>query len=85
MLNLNLNTSYKQDRFFKTLPKKSLEFALNKKDDTIIFNLNFVLLLVKVNPVLKKQNCKKDVLIACNSSYIQIVFILLIKVVAFYI
>lgn len=50
-----------------------------------MFNLRFILLLIKVNRILKKQNNKKDILVICNFDYIKIIFVLLIKVIAFYI
>ena len=38
--------------FFKILLKKNLEFTLNKRDNIIIFNLSFMLLLAKIDSVL---------------------------------
>lgn len=54
LLNFGLNTSYKQDEFFKALIETILEFALNEQDNSIIFNLNLVLLSTKVNLISKK-------------------------------
>ena len=67
------------------LLKKNFEFISNRKNSTIAFNLGFMLLLEKTDSILKKQSCKKDMLLACSSYYIKIILILLIKVLAVYI
>lgn len=67
------------------LAKKNLKFSLNKQDNTIIFNLSFVLLPTKINLILKKQDQKKNILVAYGSGHIKIIFLLVIKVIAFYI
>lgn len=64
LFNLNPDTNYKQGEFYKVLAKKCLEFALNKQDSSVIFNLSLVLLLAKVDLILEKQSCKKDTLMA---------------------
>lgn len=45
LLTLDLDASHKQDRFSKTLSKKSFVFGLSRRDNIIAFNLSFVLLL----------------------------------------
>lgn len=40
-----------------------------------------MLLLTKVDIILKKLNYKKDTFIACNFSYFKIIFILLIIII----
>ena len=44
-----------------------------------------MLLLVKVNLILEKQGCKKDMLVACGSGHVMIFFTLFTKVVILYI
>lgn len=85
MLNLDLNINYKYNRFLKILLEKSLKFVLNKKNNIIVFNLRFVLLLVEMNLILKKQSHQKDAFIICDISRIKIIFVLLSNMVVFYI
>ena len=54
MINFSPDASCKRSKFFKTLLEKRLKFALSRKNNTITYNLSFVLLLVEVNLVLKK-------------------------------
>lgn len=84
-LDFNLNAGYKSSRFFKNLLEKSFEFVLSEKDNTVIFNMDFLLLSVKVDLIPKKQGCKKNTLGACNTGYIKIVFTLPKKVIALYV
>ena len=65
--------------------KKVFKFILNKKSNLIIFNLSFLLFLAKFYFSLEKLNYKKDILIVYNINYFKIAFILLIKVIIFYI
>ena len=50
----------------------------------MIFNLSFVLLSAKIDPSLKKQGYKKNLLIAYVFGYIKISFVLIIKIIVFY-
>lgn len=50
--------------------EKSLKFILTKKDKIVIFDMNFVLLLAKINLVSKKQSYKRDALILYSSNRI---------------
>ena len=84
-LNLGLDASYKRGGFSKTLLKKSLEFVLNKGNGIVTFNLSFVLLLAKVNPISKKRGCKRDAFVACSFGRIEMVLTLLTKIIALYI
>lgn len=84
-LDFNLDISYKQCRFLKTLLKKDFEFVLSNRDSIIAFYLSFVLLLAKIDFILEEQDYKKDELAAYDTSCIKIIFALLIKVVIFYI
>ena len=81
-LDLGPDVSYKQGEFSETLLKEGLKFVLNIGDSIIVFNLRFVLLPAKVNPVLKKQGCKRDAFVACGSGRVKMIFTLLIKVIA---
>lgn len=61
LFNFILDIIYKYGKFSKTLLKKSLEFILSKKVDFILLFLIFMLLSSKIDPILEKQSCKKDV------------------------
>lgn len=84
-LNLSSNIDHKQNKFLKILLKKNLEFVVSRGNDTIVFNLSFVLLLAKVNLIPKEQDYKKDALVAYSTICIKIIFTVLTKVVALYI
>lgn len=84
MFNRNLDASYEQDRLSKTLWKKGFTFILNRKDNIVAFNLSLVLLSAEINLVTEKRGCKKSILVAYGSSYIKIVFTLLIKIISLY-
>lgn len=85
LLNLSSDAIYKCNRFSKIILEKSLKFISNKKNYIVAFNLSFVLLSVKVNPILEKQDYKKDALVAYGTSHIKIILILLTNVIVFYI
>lgn len=59
LLNLSLDTSYKYKRFSKVLLKKRFKLVLNKRNNTVAFNLNLVILSTKINLILEKKDCKK--------------------------
>lgn len=84
-LNLDLNAGYKWYGFFKILLKKNFKFISNRKDYIVAFNLGFMVLLIEVDFILKKKSRKRDILVICDTGYIKIIFILLIKAIAFYI
>lgn len=46
-LNFGPDAGYKQNRFLKTLPKKSFELVLSRRSSIVGFNLSFVLLSSK--------------------------------------
>lgn len=79
-----LDISYKWYKFSETLLEKGIQFVPSKGSGIIALNLGFILLLAEVDPILKKQGYKKDVLVACSTSRIKIVLVLLTKVVALY-
>lgn len=81
LFNFALNTSYKDNKFSKTLLEKGLKFILSKG---VTFNLYLILLLAEVDFILEKQGCKGDALVTFSISYIEIVLVLLIKVVTLY-
>lgn len=85
MFNLSPDASYEQNRLFKTLLKKRLEFDSNRKNDTIAFNLSFILLPIKINFIRKNQGYKKNEWIICSTDYIKITLKLLTKIIASYI
>lgn len=82
-LNFGSNACYKQDKFSETLPKKGLELVPSKKS-TIAFDLGFVLLQVKIDPIAKKQSCKRNVFRAYGTGRIKIILALPTKVIALY-
>ena len=50
--------------------EKSLKFILTKEDRIATFDMNYVLLLAKINLVSKKQSCKGDALILYGFDHI---------------
>lgn len=84
-LDFSPDACYKGGRFSKTLLKEDFEFVSSKKDSTDTFNLSFVLLPAKIDPIPEKQSCEGDALRIRNINHIKIVLILSIKVVALYI
>lgn len=83
--NLILDDFYKRGRFVKTLIEKSSEYILFKVNNLILLNLSLILLLAEINPIIKKQSWKKNVLMAFITSCIKMVLALLTKIVALYI
>lgn len=82
--NLCPDLSHKRGRFSTTLSKTSLKFVPSKKDNTVVFNLSFVLLLLDLNPNGKKQGRKGDAFWACGTGCIKMVFTLLTEIVVFH-
>lgn len=82
-LNFNLDASLKQNEFSKILLEKTLEFVSNRRDSIIAFKLDLVLLLAKVDLILKKQDCKKNVLVVYSNSNVKMIFALSINIIAF--
>lgn len=76
LLNLGSDAGYKQGRFSEILPEKSLEFVLSKESNIVAFNLNLVLLSLKIDSILEKQSCKRDALVAYSTSHIKIILAL---------
>lgn len=85
IFNFSLDTGYKCGRFFKTLLEKSFKFVLNWRDCIVMFISSFILLLTKVNLILERLYCKIDAFMAHCTSRIEIILVLLIAIVAFYI
>lgn len=54
LLNLSLDICYKNSKFLKTLLEKSLKFVSNNEDSILAFYLSFILLLAKIDLILKK-------------------------------
>ena len=84
-LNLNPDISHKQGRSSKTLLEEGFEFVSSKRYGIVAFNLRFVLLLAEVNPISKKQSCKKDAFVTCGSGRVEIILTLLIEIIALHI
>lgn len=53
-LNLSLDANHKSGKFTKVLPKKGLEFILNRRNNIIAFKLGLMLLPMEVNLILEK-------------------------------
>lgn len=85
LLDFSLDIGYKNGGSFEILLEKSLEFVLNRRNGTIIFNFSLVLLLIKVDPISEKQSCKKNTLGACSIGCIKIIFAQSKKVIALHI
>ena len=83
-LDLGPDASYKRDRFSKTLPEKGLKFVLSRRNNIVAFNVNFVLLLIEVNPILEEQSRKGDMFVACGSGCIKMILTLLTETIALY-
>lgn len=69
--------------FSRLCQKKTLNYFPNRRKSTIAFNLGFVLLLAKVNPIPEEQSRKNDVLVSCGINCIKMILILLTEVIAF--
>lgn len=52
--NFVLDTIYKYSKFFKALLEKSLEFFPGEKGSPVLFFLRFMLLLLKIDFIIKK-------------------------------
>lgn len=85
LFNFNPDVCQKYNRFSKTLSKKDIKFGLYKRNNTIIFNLSFVLLQAEINHITKKQNCKKDAFRPYRIGCVEIILTLLAKIVSLYI
>lgn len=82
--NLAPNIIYKCGRFFKILLEKGLKLISSYEFGSILFFFYPILLLSKIDPISKKQGCKKDAFIAYSSSHFEIVLALLAKIIIFY-
>lgn len=65
--------------------EKGLKFILSRRNGTVAFNLNLVLLLIEVDPIAEEQSCKKDAFKNCSISCVKMIFALSAEVVSFYI
>lgn len=83
-LDLGLDASDEQIGCFEALVEKNLEFAPNRGDSIITFNLSLVLLPAEVDFVLEEQGHKRNALVARGSGCVKMVLALSTKVVALY-
>lgn len=83
-LNLGLDISYKQGEFSITLPDKGLKFVPSKKNDTVVFNLDFMLIPAEIDFILEKRDYKGDTLKVNDTGAIKIIFALSIEIVTYY-
>lgn len=58
-LDLSLDASHENNGFSKALLKKDLKFIPIRRDGTIAFNLDLMLLPAGVDPISKEQGCKR--------------------------
>lgn len=79
--NFNLDVIFKYNRFFKILLKKGFKFVLYKKINFILLHLSLVLLLAKVDFIIKEKSNTKDTFVAYSITSIEIILALLMKVV----
>lgn len=84
-LNFTLNIVHKHSKFSQIFPEKGLKFILWKKSGFVLVGIGFMLLLIEVNLIPEKQNCKKNAFVAFGSSDFKIVFTLSTKIILFYI
>lgn len=82
LLNLCLDADHKQGRFPKTLLEKDFEFILSRKGHTISFDLDFMLLPAKIDPVTKQRSRKEHALRAHSIGRVKIILLLSTKIVA---
>lgn len=85
LLDLNLDVSHGGGGSSKVLLEKAFEFISNKRDDTIAFNLDLLLLPTKVDFILEERDCKKNVLRAYSISCVEMIFALLAEIVVLHI
>lgn len=83
-LNLSLNINDKQCRFFKTLLEKNFELFPSSRNGTITFHVSYMLLPAKVDLILEKQGCKKNLFGAYSINYIKKILAFSTEVVIFY-
>lgn len=67
------------------MPEKSFEFILIKKENTVAFNLSFVLLLAKIDFILEEQNSKENAFRARSIGCLEKILTLLTKIISLYI
>lgn len=66
------------------MSKKGLKFVLYEESNSVLLNPSLMLLVAKIDLILKKQSRKKDMLIAHDTGYIKMIFALLIKIITLY-
>lgn len=76
---------YNKSRLAKTFPQRNLKFIPRQKNGPFAFNLGLMFLPKEINPILKEQGCKRYALMIFDFNNLEIVFILLRKVLSFYI
>lgn len=76
---------HKHGRFSKVFLKKGFKLVQSQKNSFIIFDSGLILLPAKVDLIPKKQDCKKDAFMIFGFSSFEKVFVLLTKVVTFYV
>lgn len=64
---------------------KSFKFVLGEGNNPITFNPSLILLPTKVDFILEEQDYKRDAFLAFDFSSFEIVFVLPIEVITFYI
>lgn len=84
LFNLNPDVIHKHSGFCKTFFEKNLEFVFIRESSPVMFDLGFILLSAKVNPISKERGCKKDAFVAFSPHNFEIVFVLLTKVILFH-
>lgn len=84
LLDFYPNISHKSSKFSKTLLEKSLEFVSSRKDNTVTFNLDFVLFPVEIDPILKEYCYKRNAFAARGTGCVEILLPLLIEVIVLY-
>ena len=83
-LDLGPDASYKQGGFSEILLEKGFKFVSSSGDGIVAFNLSFVLLSAKVNPILEEQGRKENAFVARGSGRIEMILILSTEIIALY-
>lgn len=67
------------------MPKTDFKFVSSKRDGIIAFNLSFLMLPAKIDPISEERDRKKDAFRAHSLSRVKIILALLIKEVTLYV
>lgn len=84
MFNLTPDVVHKYNRFSNIFFEEKLKFVPSKESDFVIFNLNFILLPVKID-FIPEEGCKKDAFFIFSFNGFQMNLALSIEIITFHI